>query len=116
MARRAPCDEPPAGEAVATTLPSSFDSESVLRWQECFRQHLAAGRKLYVIDVDAVDLLSSTTLGLLISVLRMVRDRGGTVSLVATREKALRTLGVTGLDRVFRVGRTVPEATSLIAR
>ena len=69
---------------------------------------------VHIIDVDAVDLLSATMLGFLIAVLRMVRDRGGAVGLVATRENALRTLGVTGLDRVFSVGRTIAEVAALM--
>jgi anti-anti-sigma factor len=101
-------------EAVVTRLPLRFDEDDALRWQERFRRYLAEGNKLHVIDVDAVDLLSATMLGFIINVLRMVRDRGGAVGLVATRDKALHTLGVTGLDRVFSVGRTVPEAIALI--
>jgi anti-anti-sigma factor len=101
-------------EAVVTRLPLRFDDDDALRWQERFRHHLAEGHTFHVIDVDAVDLLSATMLGFIIRVLRMVRDRGGAVGLVATREKALHTLGVTGFDRVFRVGRTVPEAIALM--
>lgn len=98
-----------ANEAVVTSLPPRFDADSALRWQERFRQHLSEGRTHHIIDVDAADIMSATTLGLLIHVLRMVRARGGDVSLVASRARVLRTLGVTGLDRVFRVGRTVTE-------
>jgi anti-anti-sigma factor len=101
-------------EAVVTRLPLNFDDDDALRWRERFRRHLAEGHKLHVIDVDGVDLPSTTMLGFIIHVLRMVRERGGAVGLVATREKALHTLGVTGLNRVFRVGRTVPEAIALI--
>jgi anti-anti-sigma factor len=112
MAQRVP--HVPHAEAVVTRLPLRFDDDDALRWQERFREHLAKGHKLHVIDVDAVDLLSATMLGFIIQVLRMVRDSGGAVGLVATREKALHTLGVTGLNRVFRVGGTVPEAIALI--
>jgi anti-anti-sigma factor len=104
----------PGAEAVVTSLPPRFDEDGALRWQERFRQHLAEGQMVHIIDVDAVDLLSATMLGFLIAVLRMVRDRGGAVGLVATRENALRTLGVTGLDRVFSVGRTIAEVAALM--
>jgi anti-anti-sigma factor len=104
----------PHDEAVVTSLPPKLDQDSALRWQERLRQHLAEGHTLHVIDVDAVDLLSATVLGFLIDIMRMVRNRGGSVGLVATREKARHTLGVTGLTGVFSVGRTVPEAVALI--
>jgi anti-anti-sigma factor len=104
----------PRAEVVVTALPPKFDEDGTLRWQERFRHHLAEGYLNHIIDVDAVDLLSASMLGFLIAVLRMVRDRGGAVGLIATRESALRTLGVTGLDRVFNVGRSVSEVTALL--
>jgi anti-anti-sigma factor len=103
----------PHAEAVVTSLPPRFDGEGALRYQERLRQHLDEGHNVHVIDVDAVD-LSATMLGFLIEVLRVVRDRNGAVGLVASGEKALRTLGVTGLNRVFSVSRTVPDAIALI--
>lgn len=105
----------PRADATVTRLPLRFNDSEAVRWQERFRQHLAEGRILHVIDVDAADLLSATMLGFLIHVSRMARDRGGAVGLVATREKALHTLEVTGLTQVFRIARTVAEATAMIA-
>jgi len=104
----------PRAEAVVTSLSPRFDEEGTFRWQERLRQHLAEGNMVHVIDVDGVDLLSAPMLRFLVAVLRMVRDRGGAVGLVATRENALRTLAVTGLDHVFSVGRTVSEVTALM--
>jgi anti-anti-sigma factor len=108
-----PVPNEPHAEAVVTSLPPRFDQDGALRYRERLSQHLAEGHKVHVIDVDAVD-LSATMLGFLIDVLRVVRDRDGAVGLVATRSTTLRTLGVTGLNRVFSVGRSVPEAIALI--
>lgn len=67
------------------------------------------------VGVDAVTALDAAVLGGLIAGLRRLRDVGATVRLHATRPDLLRTLEVTGLDRVFDVSATAPEPEPVAA-
>lgn len=56
-----------------------------------------------VLDLDALDSLETGAVRALISMLRRARAAGGDFTLRTTRPEILRTLSVTGLDRVFSV-------------
>jgi anti-anti-sigma factor len=64
---------------------------------------LRDGAELVVLDLDSVAGLDSAALRELIKLLRLARSNGGELALRSTRTNALRTLSVTGLDRVFPV-------------
>ena len=68
------------------------------------------GRHHLVIDLEAVDFIDSTGLGVLIGALKRVRTQGGELALVCTERRILKVFEITGLDRVFRIGGTVEEA------
>ncbi len=61
-----------------------------------------------LLDLDGLDSLDTVGVRGLISLLRRVRSAGGEFSLRTSRADILRTLSVTGLDRVFSV--VQPEA------
>lgn len=54
-----------------------------------------------VLDLDGLTALDSVAVRGLISMLRRARAGGGEIALRTTRPEILRTLSVTGLDRVF---------------
>lgn len=56
-----------------------------------------------VLDLDHLDALDVSALRGLIALLRRARDAGGELALRATKPLLRRTLGVTALDRVFRM-------------
>ncbi len=64
---------------------------------------LRDGAERVVLDLDSVAGLDSAALRELIKLLRLARSSGGDLALRSTRTNALRTLSVTGLDRVFPV-------------
>lgn len=75
--------------------------------------HLAEGGKTRMaVNLEGVEFLDSTALGVLISGLKRCREAGGTLALVAPREPVRKVLSITGLDRVFPIHDTVEEATS----
>ncbi len=57
---------------------------------------------------------SVKTISAMIVILRSVRDRGGDVRLVAPSLDAGRMLGVTGLDKLFRVFESVDSAQAIV--
>jgi anti-sigma B factor antagonist len=54
-----------------------------------------------VVDLSAVQFIDSTGLGVLIRVLRQLRERGGDLKLVVTRPDIMRIFEITGLGDEF---------------
>jgi anti-sigma B factor antagonist len=73
---------------------------------------LNLGRRQLVIDLTEVEFLDSTWLGILIAGLKKSREQGGRLSLVCSRASLLKLFAVTGLDQVFVIHRTVPDAVA----
>ncbi|MDO9556459.1 MAG: STAS domain-containing protein [Coriobacteriia bacterium] len=63
-----------------------------------------------LIDLEQVGFVDSSGLGVLVSGLRRVKERSGTLRLVCTRENILKIFRITGLDKVFPVFSTTEEA------
>jgi anti-sigma B factor antagonist len=61
------------------------------------------------VDLSAVEFLDSTGLGTLVSLLKMMGERG-ILALAGPRPAVRRLLQVTQLDRVFRLFDSLPEA------
>jgi anti-sigma B factor antagonist len=71
---------------------------------------LHRGGRSAAVDLMEVGFIDSTVLGLLLRLQRRFRARGGDLVLVSGDRRVLRTLEITGLDRVFRIERRLGEA------
>jgi anti-sigma B factor antagonist len=65
-----------------------------------------------VIDVENVEFLDSTGVGVLVGALKKVRSGGGTLDIVCTQPRLLKIFDITGLDKVFGLHTSVSEAVS----
>lgn len=63
-----------------------------------------------VIDLDGLGFIDSSGLGVLVSSLRRVKEHGGTLRLVCTKESILKIFRITGLDKVFAIFSETEEA------
>ena len=70
------------------------------------------GRSQLVVDVDAVEFLDSTGLGVLVGGLKRARAIGGGLSVVCTQPRLLKVFAITGLSKVFAIHESVDAATS----
>ena len=61
------------------------------------------GCQRLVVDLEGVEFLDSTGLAVLVAGLKRVREAGGDLHLVCTRDHILRVLDLTGLDKVLAV-------------
>jgi RNA polymerase sigma-B factor len=66
-------------------------------------------RKL-VIDLEAVEFLDSTGLGVLVGGLKRMRSRGGDMVLVCTKPRILKVFEITALTKVFNIAASRDEA------
>lgn len=71
-----------------------------------------AGQRKIVVDLEGVEFLDSTGLGVLVGGLKRVRSAGGDLALVCTQRRILKVLEITGLTKVFAIHDSVDAATS----
>jgi len=62
-----------------------------------------AGSTRLVVDLEKVDFLDSTGLGVLVGGLKKVRAADGTMSLICSQERLLKIFRITGLAKVFTI-------------
>ena len=63
-----------------------------------------------VVNMDKVEFVDSTGLGVLVGGLKRVRAHDGSLDLVCTRERILKIFRITGLTKVFGIHQTVDQA------
>lgn len=71
---------------------------------------LASGVRHVVADLREVDFLDSTGLGALVGSLKRLREKNGSLTLVASSDKIVLVFRLTGLVHAFALHATVPEA------
>jgi anti-sigma B factor antagonist len=91
-------------------IAGEIDLYSAPQLRECVIQLLAGGVRHIVADLREVDFLDSTGLGALVGSLRRLRERDGSLKLVAGPGRIPQLFQLTGLVRVFAVYQSVPEA------
>ena len=65
-----------------------------------------------IVDMENVDFLDSTGLGVLVGGLKRVRAHDGSLQLVCTQERILKIFRITGLTKVFPIHPSVDEAVA----
>jgi len=63
-----------------------------------------------IIDVEGVEFLDSTGLGVLVGGLKRVRAHNGSLAVVCTQERLLKIFRITGLTKVFSIRESVDAA------
>ena len=63
-----------------------------------------------IVNMDKVEFLDSTGLGVLVGGLKRVRAHDGWLDLVCTQEPILKIFRITGLTKVFGIYQTVDQA------
>ncbi len=63
-----------------------------------------------IVNLEKVEFLDSTGLGVLVGGLKRVRAHDGSLDLVCTQERILKIFRVTGLTKVFGIHETVEQA------
>ena len=68
------------------------------------------GQRSILVDLEGVEFLDSTGLGVLVGGLKRVRAHDGSLDLVCTQERILKIFRITGLTKVFGIHDGVDEA------
>jgi anti-sigma B factor antagonist len=70
------------------------------------------GSRHIVVDMEQVEFLDSTGLGVLVGGLKRVRAHDGSLRLVCAQERILKIFRITGLEKVFGIYPSVDEAVA----
>ena len=65
-----------------------------------------------IIDMEGVEFLDSTGLGVLVGGLKKVRAHNGSLQLICTQERLLKIFRITGLAKVFVIHETAEAASA----
>ncbi len=82
------------------------------RLREKLVELVSQGNYRIVVDLEAVEFLDSTGLGVLVGGLKRVRTHDGSLSLVCTQQRILKVFDITGLNKVFTIHDTVDAAVA----
>jgi anti-sigma B factor antagonist len=82
------------------------------RFRERLIELASAGKLRVVVDLEGVDFLDSTGLGVLVGGLKRLRSNDGDLSLVCTQSRILKVFEVTGLTKVFEIFESVDAAVA----
>ena len=100
------------GDVAVLAVSGEVDVATVPRLREQLHGLVASGTPRIVGDLDAVDFLDSTGLGVLVGALKRVRANGGELALVCTAPRIRKVFEVTGLTKVFSLFDSVDEAVA----
>lgn len=99
-----------AGPATILEVGGEVDVYTAPRMREQIVDLVTEGRYHLIVDMEAVEFLDSTGLGVLVGGLKRVRAHEGTLQVVCSQERILKIFRITGLTKVFEIHASVPEA------
>src|SRR3954451_16168400 len=93
----------PEGDKTVVEVGGEIDVYTAPRLREQLVDLVADGKYHLVVDMERVDFLDSTGLGVLVGGLKRVRAHDGSLRLVCTQERILKIFRIPGLTKVFPI-------------
>lgn len=87
-----------------------IDVYSAPNLREALIELVGDGKYQIIVNMEHVDFLDSTGLGVLVGGLKRVRAHEGSLGLVCDKERILKIFRITGLTKVFSIYPSVEEA------
>jgi anti-sigma B factor antagonist len=94
----------------------TIDIYTAPRLRELLIEQVSKDNYQLIVNLDKVEFLDSTGLGVLVGGLKRVRARDGSLDLVCTQERILKIFRITGLTKVFGIHETVDQAIATKGR
>ncbi|HEY7705600.1 MAG TPA: anti-sigma factor antagonist [Gaiellaceae bacterium] len=99
-------------DAFVVSLAGEADLHNAPEIERVLKELVARDARYGIVDLVDVGFVDSTVLGLLLRFQPRFRMRGGDIVLVSDDRRLLRTLEITGLDRIFRIEQRLGDAVS----
>ncbi|HET7172969.1 MAG TPA: anti-sigma factor antagonist [Nocardioidaceae bacterium] len=104
-------DSRAVGSRMVLDVGGEIDVYTAPRLRERLVSLINEGNYNLVLNLEAVDFLDSTGLGVLVGALKRVRAQDGSMRLVCSQERLLKIFRITGLVKVFPIFDSVAAAT-----
>ncbi len=89
------------GNTSVISLRGEIDVYTAPRLRQALIDLVSGGATDIVVDMDKVDFLDSTGLGVLVGGLKRVKSNEGDLRLVVTQDRIMKIFDITGLSKVF---------------
>lgn len=100
------------GGTTVVAVEGEIDVYTAPRLRDCITELVADGVYQLVIDLEGVEFLDSTGLGVLVGGLKKTRAHDGSLQLICTQERLLKIFRITGLAKVFVIHDSADAATA----
>jgi anti-sigma B factor antagonist len=100
------------GERMVIAVGGEIDVYTAPKLRDRLVELINSGHYHLIINLEGVDFLDSTGLGVLVGALKRVRAHQGSLRLVCTQERLLKIFRITGLAKVFPIYASVEEAAA----
>lgn len=94
------------------SVKGEVDVYTAPRLRERLVELVTEGARKIIVDLEQVEFLDSTGLGVLVGGLKRLRSNEGDLSLVCTQTRILKVFEITGLTKVFSIYSSTEDATS----
>ena len=98
------------GDRTIVEVGGEIDVYTAPRLREQLVDLVADGKYHLVVDMERVDFLDSTGLGVLVGGLKRVKSNDGELKLVITQDRIMKIFEITGLSKVFPIHGSLDEA------
>jgi anti-sigma B factor antagonist len=98
------------GDAHVVSVGGEVDLHTAPRLDARLTELIEQGAKRIVVDLEGASFIDSTVLGVLIKMLNRIEQEGGDLVVVSDDHRILKVFQVTGLNRIFRLAPTLPDA------
>ena len=100
------------GDAYVIALAGEVDLYTAPEFKQKLLDVIADGARYVIVDFSETTFIDSTTLGVLVSGVKRLRENDGQLSLVCSDRNITKIFEITGLDRVFSIYPTRSEAVA----
>ncbi|HVF52150.1 MAG TPA: STAS domain-containing protein [Actinomycetota bacterium] len=100
------------GSHAVVDVKGEIDVYTAPKLREKLIELVSEGSYDVIVNLEGVDFLDSTGLGVLVGALKRVKAHDGSLALVCTQEKILKIFKITGLTKVFPIHSSVDDAAA----
>ena len=100
------------GQWTVLKLVGEVDVYTCSMLREAVNKAIEEGRHYIAVDVQAVDFMDSSGLGVIVGAHKRLKGHDGTLALVSPNKQMRRILSLTGLDQILTVRQSVGDATA----
>ncbi|MFL6060812.1 MAG: STAS domain-containing protein [Marmoricola sp.] len=100
------------GDRTVVAIGGEIDVYTAPKLRDKITELVGAGNHDLIIDMERVDFIDSTGLGVLVGSLKKVRAQDGSMALICSQDRLLKIFRITGLDKVFTIHASEQAALS----